>query len=102
MHGEVVIGRVEIRIVAVRFAHARLGVVRVLWRAALCGRGAQNTPWSRWSVWFVEHNTHSESSHFKRSGSLLHPAAGRHSSEESTGGRQAVTAACLVRNVISA
>jgi len=74
----------------------------ILWRAALCGRGAQNTPWSGWSVWLVEHNTHSESSHFKRSGSLLHPAVGRHSAEESTGGRQAATAACLVRNVISA
>jgi len=76
--------------------------IEFLWRRPLCGRGAQNTPQSGWSVWFVEHNTHSESSHFKRSGSLLHPAVGRHSAEESTGGRQAVTAACLVRNVISA
>jgi hypothetical protein len=35
----------------------------------------------------VEHNRHSESSHFRRSGSLRHPAAGRHPAEASTGGR---------------
>jgi len=74
----------------------------VLWRAALCGGDRRDRCRSGWMVQIVEHNPHSESSHFMRSGSLLHPAVGRHSAEESTGGRHAATAACLVRNVISA
>src|SRR5262249_39086491 len=68
-------------------------IIKVLWRAALCDCGAQSPRWSRGKEWMMEHNSHSESSHFKRSGSLRHPAAGRHSAEASTGGRHAATAA---------
>jgi len=74
----------------------------VLWRIALCGHWRGSPRWSGWPAWIRQHNLQSESSHFSRSGSLLHPAAGRHSGEESTGGRHAATAACFVRNVISA
>jgi len=77
-------------------------IIQVLWRAALCGLVALSARRSRRKEWMMEHNPHSESSHFRRSGSLRHPAAGRHSAEASTGGRHAATAACLVRNVISA
>jgi len=30
--------------------YGRTEIVVILWRAALCGRGAQNTPWSEWGV----------------------------------------------------
>ena len=76
--------------------------IEVLWRIALCGHWRGSPQRSGWTAWIRQHNPHSESSHFNRSGSLLHPAAGRYSGEESTGGRHAATAACLVRNVISA
>lgn|SRR5690348_4864859 len=48
------------------------------------------------------HNFHSEQSHFSKSWSLRHPLVGRCLSESSTGGKQAVTAACFVRRLISA
>jgi len=48
------------------------------------------------------HNFHSEQSHFIRSWSLRHPLVRRCVSELSTGGKQAVTAACFVRRLISA
>ena len=77
-------------------------IIVFLWRIVLCGHWRASPRWSRWRAWIWQHNLQRESSHFSRSGSLLHPAAGRRSGEESTGGRHAATAACLVRNVISA
>src|SRR5688572_4208777 len=82
--------------------HGCFDIVVVMWRAALCVRGAQSFCQQASILSIVEHNRHSESSHFNRSGSLRHPAAERYAAEVSTGGRHAATAACLVRNVISA
>ena len=76
--------------------------IQLLWRVALCGSGRAEPRRSGWMPRFVEHNHHSESSHFIRSAFCRHPSAGRHTAEESTGGRHAATAACFVRNVISA
>jgi hypothetical protein len=74
----------------------------LLWRLALCGPGVKGSDRSGRNAWMTEHNPHSESSHFNRSASWRHPAVGRHSTERSTGGAHAATAACFVRNVISA
>ncbi len=76
--------------------------IGILWRLALCGPGVKGSDRSGRNAWMTEHNPHSESSHFNRSASWRHPAAGRHSTERSTGGAHVATAACFVRNVISA
>jgi hypothetical protein len=76
--------------------------IRLLWRSALCGlkRGEPHRLRVDAVIWGTY--PYSELSHFSRSAFCRHPAAGRHSAEESTGGRHAATAACFVRNVISA
>jgi transposase len=77
-------------------------IIRLLWRVALCGGDWRDPRRSGRVAWMTEHNSYSESSHLIRSGSFRHPPVGRYSAERSTGGRHAATAACLVRNVISA
>ncbi|MBI4874214.1 MAG: transposase [Acidobacteria bacterium] len=76
--------------------------IQLLWRAALCGGSRRERCRSGREAWMTEHNPYSESSHLIRSASFRHPPAGRYSAGRSTGGRHAATAACLVRNVISA
>src|SRR5262249_48451330 len=38
--------------------HRRRQIVVLLWRAALCGRGALAPRRSRWKEWMMEHNPH--------------------------------------------
>ena len=94
--------RVEMNLIPAAFQHRTAKIVVLLWRTALCGGSGREPRRSGRQAWIMEHNPYSESSHLIRSASFRHPLIGRHSAERSTGGRHAATAACLVRNVISA
>jgi hypothetical protein len=74
----------------------------VMLRPAFCVRRLELLCRQRRIARCRAHNFHSEQSHFIKSWSLCHPSVERCVSEPSTGGKQAVTAACFVRRLISA
>ena len=76
--------------------------IRVMLRWAFCVRRLELLCRQRRIARCRTHNFHSEQSHFIKSWSLCHPLIRRCVSELSTGGKQAVTAACFVRRLISA
>ena len=76
--------------------------IEIMCRSALCALQSPKRCRFGWRTLWTTHNDQSELSHFISSSSFCHPAVGRGVSERPTGGKQAATAACFVRNVISA
>jgi len=76
--------------------------IEIMCRFPLCALQPRNVVVGGGRTFWGPHNDHSELSHFINSSSFCHPAVVRGVSKRPMGGKQAATAACFVRKVISA
>jgi hypothetical protein len=76
--------------------------IEIMCRFPLCVLQPRNVVVGGGRTSWGPHNDHSELSHFINSSSFCHPAVVRGVSKLLMGGKQAATAACFVRKVISA
>jgi len=93
---------IESGIVDIGTQHALFQVIEIMCRFPLCALQPRNVVVGGGRTFWGPHNDHSELSHFINSSSFCHPAVVRGVSKRPMGGKQAATAACFVRKVISA